>query len=83
MIPAVNEILRQTETLTSDEQLALAAMLIQQARNKTIPQVKHRKWLELMGAAPYPLMDGDAQDWVTRTRQEGDDKREQQWSHEK
>lgn len=36
-------------------------------------------WMALRGIAP-DLMEGeDAQEWVTRTRREGDERRERQW----
>lgn len=38
-----------------------------------------RQWAEIAGTATYPLVDEDAQDWVSRTRLEGDEQREQQW----
>ncbi len=82
MIATVNEILNQAKILSSDEQLVLAAMLIGQARQQAKPQHGQRKWLDVVGAAPYPLAGEDAQDWVTRTRQEGEE-RELQWSSEK
>jgi hypothetical protein len=71
------QLLNQSASLSADEQLELAARLIEQARKRaTTPR---RKWLDVMGAAPYPLAGEDAQAWVTRTRQEGEGEREQQW----
>lgn len=77
MTQTLIQLLNQSASLSADEQLELAALLIEQARKKTA--VPHRKWLDVMGAAPYPLTGEDAQAWVTRTRQEGEDEREQQW----
>jgi hypothetical protein len=37
-----------------------------------------RDWGEVAGVAPHPLTGEDAQDWVSRTRAESDE-REQQW----
>lgn len=71
------QLLNETAALSADEQLELAALLIEQARKKTA--APRRKWLDVMGAAPYPLTGEDAQAWVTRARQEGEDEREQQW----
>jgi len=79
MTVLVKEILRQAEPLSADEQLKLAALLIEQARKKASMPIVRRKWLDVAGAAPYPMTGEDAQDWVTRTRQEGDDERELQW----
>jgi hypothetical protein len=64
------QLMNKTAELSADEQLELAARLIAQARQKTA--VPRRKWLDVVGAAPYPLAGEDAQVWVTRTRQEGD-----------
>jgi hypothetical protein len=36
-------------------------------------------WMAIEGIAPGLLAGEDAQDWVSRTRQESDDHREQQW----
>lgn len=69
----VRQILRQTATPSSDDQLALAAKLIERARQKSAPPVVRRTWLSVAGAAPYPLTGEDAQAWVIRTRQEGDE----------
>lgn len=82
MISTVNEILNQAKILSSDEQLILAAMLIGEARQQSKPHRQQRKWLDVVGAAPYPLAGEDAQDWVIRNREEGED-RERQWSREK
>lgn len=74
------QILKQTETLSAGEKLRLAELLIEQARQKLETVAAPRKWLDLIGAVPYPMMGEDAQAWVSRTRQEGDDEREKQWS---
>jgi len=36
-------------------------------------------WMEMEGIAPDLMAGEDAQQWVSRTRQESDDHREQQW----
>lgn len=36
-------------------------------------------WMAIEGIAPDPLDGEDAQQWVSRTRQESDDHREKQW----
>jgi hypothetical protein len=71
-------LMRQASTLTVDEQLRLAAYLVEQAR-KDYSATPRRKWAEIEGIAPYPLVGENAQDWVTRTRHESDEQREQQW----
>ncbi len=78
MTVQVGEILKQAETLSASDQLTLAVLLIERARRAPSLATPGRKWMEVAGVAPYPLTGEDAQDWVTRTRQEGDE-REQQW----
>ncbi len=70
-------LIKQSSTLTVDEQLRLAAYLVEQARQGYAPAPR-RKWREIRGIAPYPLVGEDAQTWVTRTRREGDEERERQ-----
>lgn len=74
----VGELLKQAETLSANEQLTLAGMLIERARRATSPLPTGRKWMDIAGIAPYPLAGEDAQDWVSRTRAESGE-REQQW----
>jgi hypothetical protein len=75
----VSQIVQQTEMLSGDEQLALAALLIERVRRNAIATTQSHRWLDVMGAAPYPLAGEDAQAWVTRTRSEEETEREQQW----
>jgi hypothetical protein len=77
MTQRVIQLVTQTAELSPDEQLELAAILIEQARKKTAPA--RRNWLDVVGVAPHPLTGVDAQACVTRTRQEGNDEHEQQW----
>ena len=39
-------------------------------------------WSEAEGMFSYPIMGEDAQEWVTRTRREGDEHRERQLHRE-
>jgi len=41
------------------------------------PGTPRRRWAEIAGAGTYPLVGEDAQDWVSRTRLEGDEQRRQ------
>ena len=71
------------------DQLALATLLIERARRAAAltPPEHHwpehhwpeHHWMDAAGIAPYPLTGEDAQAWVSRSRQEGDEEREQQW----
>ena len=74
----LSDMIKQADKLTPDEQLRLATYLVDRAR-VAYPAVKpRRKWAEIQGAAPYPLLGEDAQAWVSRTRREADERREQQ-----
>ncbi len=76
MTAQVGEIMKQAEMLSASEQLALAVLLIERARrDPAIETPTRKKWMDVAGIAPYPLTGEDAQDWVSRTRQEGDDTR--------
>ena len=75
----VSQIVKQTETLSGDEQLAFAMLLIERVRRNALSTAPQHRWLDVMGAAPYPLVGEDAQAWVSRTRSEDEAEREQQW----
>jgi hypothetical protein len=78
----LDTLIRQSELLTSDEQLARASRLIERARYaaKAAPNMPRRKWAEIRGWVAHPLAGEDAQAWVTRARQESDAQRESQWN---
>jgi hypothetical protein len=78
-ISAVMEIARQAETLTPDEQLYLIALLAGKVQQAYRSNGQGRQWREIRGAAPYPLVGEDAQAWVSRSRREDDQSREQRW----
>ena len=73
------EIIKRTELLAPDEQLYVIAYLAERAQ-QAYRLAPRRSWREICGTAPYPLLGEDAQDWVSRTRREGDEHRERQWS---
>ena len=64
----LDSLLKQIDLLTADEQLRLVSYAAEKAR---------RKWRDVRGLLPYPALGEDAQAWVTRTRREGDEHREQ------
>jgi hypothetical protein len=74
---ALDRLIKQVETLTPDEQLRLIAHLAEQMRLSRRSDAPRRKWSEICGAAPFPLMGEDAQAWVTRTRREDTKHRDQ------
>lgn len=67
----LKELMKRADELTPDEKLVLASHLIEQARLADDSQPR-RKWSEIRGAAPYPVVGEDAQAWVSRTRQESE-----------
>lgn len=73
----LENLIEQTIELTADEKLQLAAHLLEQARRDFAGSRPRRRWAEIAGAAfsSYPLFGEDAQEWVSRTRQESDQKR--------
>lgn len=75
MSPLLQALLKQAEQLTLEEQLELISRLADQLRTQTTSPKPQRKWSDLKGMAPYPLMGEDAQEWVSRTRREGDEHR--------
>lgn len=77
----LDELIKRVETLTPEEQLELIVYLAGKACQADQGAKPRRRWCEIYGAAPYPLVDEDAQDWVSRTRREADEQREKQWRH--
>ncbi len=84
MSPSLQEVLKQAEQLSPGERLELIQQVAEglkkvEAVDRTSveenPKPK-RKWSDLMGMAPYPMMGEDAQEWVSRTRREGDEHRD-------
>ncbi len=74
----LDTLIKQADSLPADEQLWLAAYLIERVRNNYPPQ-ERQSWMGLCGIAPYPMAGEDAQAWVSRNRREGDAQRERQW----
>ena len=67
--------MKETDQLDADQQLRLAAYLIERARSGGTAREPQRRWRDLRGRYPYPALGEDAQEWVSRTRSEGDDQR--------
>ncbi len=71
----LESIIKQADSLTVDEQLRLVAYLAERVR--TVAAIRpRRRWAEIHGAAPHPLLGEDAQAWVSRIRHEADKQRE-------
>ncbi|MEO8286953.1 MAG: hypothetical protein ABI670_11015 [Chloroflexota bacterium] len=76
----VSEIIRQAETLSTTEQLELIARLAERAKKsyETAEEPKERrKWSEIMGIAPGLLAGVDAQEWVSLTRRDSEQHRQE------
>lgn len=82
-----------TTPTTLEQVAALAAQLSATDRLRLVERIVHdlastpatneprpgHDWRSLRGIAPNLLGGEDAQAWVSRTRREGDEQREQQW----
>ena len=79
MSTEILELARQAEQLSISEQIELAMWLMQNARNAIDMDDTRYSWTEVAGIAPYPLAGEDAQTWVSRSREESEHAREQQW----
>lgn len=58
------------QSLSLTDRLQLVELIVKRVIPMTEKPVPRRLWRELRGAAAYPLLGEDAQQWVSRTRQE-------------
>ena len=70
------DLMRQADSLSPDDQLRLAEYLVSRAR--TTKARLPRRWQDLCGIAPNLLGGEDAQEWVSRGRRESDEHRKAQ-----
>jgi hypothetical protein len=77
---SIDELLQQAELLPPDQQLQFVALLVERIRQRYPTEAPRPRWRDIQGSAPYPLAGEDAQAWVSRTRREGDERREQVWN---
>ena len=80
----LDDLIEQARSLTIEEQLRLAASLVQRAIETYPPHIpqmtqRRRKWREIRGLAHPSLLGEDAQAWISRMRREADEQREGQW----
>ncbi len=68
-------ILKEAEQLPREERLELIARLADGLREPLPLEPERPRWENYSGTAPSPMCQEDAQDWVTRTRQESDKER--------
>jgi hypothetical protein len=71
------QLLHEAEALPREAQIQLVERLTARLREDSNqgPPKKRPRWEDYGGTAPYPLCGEDAQDWVSRTRKEGDEHR--------
>jgi hypothetical protein len=73
---ALEDIIKQAEALTPEEQLRLISRLVERVRLFYAPAPARRRWSEIAGAVTSPLLGEDAQSWVSRSRREADEHRQ-------
>ncbi|MGQ9684363.1 MAG: hypothetical protein ACUVX9_17695 [Anaerolineae bacterium] len=68
----LQNLMRQVDELSTDEQLRLLVYVAERARQSA----ERPKWSDICGMAPGLLDGEDAQEWVSRERREGTERRE-------
>ncbi len=75
MSPLLERVLSEIDQLGLEEQRLVMVHLTERVQE---PAVKRKRRLsEFKGMVKAPLFGEDAQEWVSRTRREGDDRREE------
>jgi hypothetical protein len=80
--PLLEKLIQETSELSVQEQLRLAAHLLERASEAVSAPAPPLKWQQISGLMPYPLVGEDAQTWVSRTRRDSDEQRERQLRRE-
>jgi hypothetical protein len=77
MSPLLAQVLREIEQLNPEEQLEVISHATELVKRQTVTHKKpQRKWLDIAGNAPYPLVGEEGQEWLTRTRGEAQQHRD-------
>ena len=78
MSTQLEQVLSDIDRLSPPELIQVMTHVIESIKEHvpTAPVKSTRKWIDLKGMATTPLMGEDAQEWVNRTRREGDEHRE-------
>lgn len=74
---ALTAAIERAEVLTPQERWQLINHLMTQALRQMPGAKPHHRWEDLIGLLPYPALGEDAQVYISRTRREGDEHREQ------
>ncbi len=78
MSPQLQQVLSDIDRLSPTDRIQVMTHVIESIKEYVPiePVRPQRKWSDLRGMVMAPLMGEDAQDWVSRTRREGDEHRE-------
>jgi hypothetical protein len=78
MSPQLQQVLNYVDRLSPTDRIQVMTHVIESIKEyvPTEPVKSIRKWSDLRGMATAPLMGENAQEWVSRTRREGDEHRE-------
>jgi len=68
------QVVRQAEQLTQQQQLELIEHLAARLRAEQEAGGKRPRWEDLAGTAPYPLCGEDAQEYISRMRDEWEER---------
>lgn len=71
----LEEIIEKVDLLTTEEQLSLIDVITRKTRSSVRLSGGPRTWLDLKGMLSYPACGEDAQSYISRSRQESDEKR--------
>jgi len=77
MSPLLESLLKQAAELSYEEQSELIRLIAEKLGLQSPPASHKRQLSEFRGIVPYPFCGEDAQAWVSRTRQEGNEHRDQ------
>jgi hypothetical protein len=75
MSPLLEQVLSEIDQLGLEEQRLVMVHLTERVQEPVVKQ--KRRLSEFKGMVKSPLFGEDAQEWVSRTRREGDDRREE------
>jgi hypothetical protein len=70
----LQELMQRSTELNNSEKLELISHLANSVRVGEEVQRSHYRWSDIEGALPYPIVGEDAQEWVTRSREESDER---------
>ena len=71
----LEEIIEKVDLLTTEEQLSLIDVITRKTKSSVGRSEPPRTWSDLKGLLSYPAYGEDAQSYISRSRQESDEKR--------